>query len=300
MPDSTSVVIYLDMDTILDSTIVTDEKFHFEGNVNRPRMVRSWIESSREGRMFWLEDGKIDITGEKGSMANSKIEGSKTQKDAELLLSRKDSLFKEMESLRDMITDKNRDSLFIVHEQMIDHEIVINKKFIRDYPNSYESLTVLYDGSMQRLGPSETAKLFSLMNDELHSTEEGKTIADFIKLPDVPKIGEKYVDFEQKNSEGQLMKFSELTGRYTLLEFWASWCGPCRSSNPELIKDYEKYKGKGFTIVGVSLDTNKEKWLKAIEKDSLTWENFSDLKGFHSEPAMLYGVTAIPENFSDR
>ncbi|WP_072881408.1 TlpA disulfide reductase family protein [Salegentibacter echinorum] len=297
LPDSTSVVMYLDMDTVLDSTIVMNEKFRFKGKIERPRRVMLRIESTKEGRLFWLENKMIDITGEKGNIQNSQIEGSTTQDEAELLLSRKDSIYEKMESLRDMITDANRDSLFLVHEKMIDQEVEINKEFIKDYPNSYESITVLNDGTMQRLGPLETGKLFSLMNDSLRSTKEGKTIADFIKLPASPKVGEQYVDFKQKNMEGQSVKFSEVIGKYTLLEFWASWCGPCRSSNPELIQLYERYKDNGFTIVGVSLDTNKEKWIKAVQQDGLNWQNLSDLKGFHSKPAEVYGVTAIPENF---
>ena len=297
MPDSTTVVIYLDMETILDSTIIINEKFQIKGKVKRPTRVMLRIESTRDSRMFWLENNKIDIIGEKGNMRNSKIVGSKTQKEANILLERKDSIYKEMDRLGKMITESNRDSLFNIHEQMIDTEVEINKNFITDYPNSYESLTVLYQSTMRKLGPVETDKLFFLMNKELQLTEEGKSITLFIQLNKSPKVGEKYVDFEQANIKGQQIRFSEIMGRYTLLEFWASNCGPCRGFNPELVKEYELYKDKGFVIVGVSLDTNKEKWIKAVEKDGLIWENVSDLKGFDNEVAMIYGVTAIPENF---
>jgi peroxiredoxin len=297
LPDSTTIFIYLDMDTILDSAMVINEKFKLEGEVERPLRVNLRIKNTRGSRTFWLESKEIDIIGEKGNIGDSKIDGSTTQKEAELLMSRKDSIYKKMENLRDMITNKNRDSLFLVHEKMIDNEVEINKKFIKDYPNSYESLTVLSEGTMQRLGKLETKKLFSLINEELRYTEEGKTIAEFIKLPDGPKVGDKYVDFELSNTNGQKVSFSNKMGKLTLLEFWASWCGPCRSSNPELLVEYEKYKNDGFKIIGVSLDTHREKWLEAVRQDELTWENLSDLEGFKSEPAMVYGVTAIPDNF---
>ena len=297
IPDSTTVVIYLDMDTILDSTIIINEKFQIKGNIERPTRVMLRIKSTKDSRMFWLENNKIDIIGEKGNMRNSKIVGSKTQEAAKILIERKDSIFKEMDRLGKMVTESNRDSLFDIHEQMIDEEVEININFIKDYPNSYESLTVLYQSTMRRLGPVETDKLFSLMNEELQSTEEGELITLFIQINKSPKVGEKYVDFEQANIKGKAIRFSDLMGKFTLLEFWSSSCGPCRSSNPKLVKEYELYKENGFVIVGVSLDTNQEKWIKAVEKDGLIWENVSDLQGFDNEVAMVYGVTAIPENF---
>jgi thiol-disulfide isomerase/thioredoxin len=297
MPDSTKVVMYLDMDSILGSTIVLNEKFQFNGIVERPRRVMLKIESTRDGRMFWLENKTIHITGEKGDFYNSKITGSKTQVEAELLLEQKDSIFNEMEKLGEMVTDNNRDSLFTVHEKMLDMEAEISKNFILEHPNSYESLTTLYWNTMKRLGAAETAKVFVQIDKKLQKTEEGKSIAQFIKLNKNPKVGEKFVDFEQTDTQGRSIRLSEIMGKYTLLEFWSSSCGPCRGFNPELVQEYELYKNKGFIILNVSLDTNKEKWLQAIEKDGLIWHNVSDLNGFQNEAALIYGVDAIPENF---
>ncbi|MDN5202776.1 TlpA disulfide reductase family protein [Fulvivirgaceae bacterium BMA10] len=296
IPDGTTVLMYLDTNTILDSTVVMNEKFQFKGKLERPTRVMLRIKSTRDRRMFWLENQKIEIIGEKGNFINSKIIGSKTQKEADLLLARKDSIHKEMTRINEMVTDSNRDSLFVIYNQMIDREVEINENFIKDYPDSYESITVLY-ASKERLGATETGKLLSLMNEELQLTKEGKSIAHFIESNKSPEVGEKYVDFVLPNIEGQPIRFSEVKGKYTLVEFWASWCGPCRTSNPELVEAYELYKDKGFVIIGVSLDTNKKKWTKAVEKDGLTWENVSDLKGADNEAAMIYGVRDLPDNF---
>ena len=297
IPDSTAVVMYQNMETILDTAFIINEKFQFKGNVERPTRVVLRIESTRDSKTFWLENSQIAIIGEKGAITNSKVSGSKTQKEADLLKQRKDSIYKDMEALGKKVNNTNRDSLFVIYEKMIDVEAEINKNFITDYPDSYESLTVLEQSTMKRLGVAETKKLFSLLNETLQLTDEGKSITNFIKLNKNPKVGEKYIDFEQTNSQGHPIKVSDIKGKYTLIEFWASWCGPCRAFNPELVKEYELYKEKGFEIVGVSLDSNKEKWLKAIEKDGLTWENISDLKGWKNDAATIYGITAIPDNF---
>ncbi|MVM41703.1 redoxin domain-containing protein [Spirosoma sp. HMF3257] len=92
-------------------------------------------------------------------------------------------------------------------------------------------------------------------------------------------------------------RFEKLSGKYTLVDFWASWCGPCRQESPTLVRLYTKYKGKGFAIVSVSIDTDKTRWENAIKKDGYTWENVSELDGYSGSTAALYTVTAIPNSF---
>lgn len=101
-------------------------------------------------------------------------------------------------------------------------------------------------------------------------------------------------DFAQNDPDGQPIKLSELRGKVVLVDFWASWCGPCRRENPNVVRMYNKYKSQGFEILGVSLDKQKGAWLKAIEKDKLTWPHVSDLRGWKNEVAQLYSVTSVP------
>lgn len=111
------------------------------------------------------------------------------------------------------------------------------------------------------------------------------------------QIGKIAPDFTLKTPEGKLIKLSELRGKYILIDFWASWCGPCRQENPNVVKLYNRFKDKGFDILGVSLDRDSTDWVKAIKSDKLTWLHVSDLKYWDSEAARLYNITSIPATY---
>ena len=105
------------------------------------------------------------------------------------------------------------------------------------------------------------------------------------------------MDFSQTDTKNNLVKLSDFHGKIVLLEFWGSWCGPCRESNPELVKIYNEFKNRGFELLGVGAETSRDVWLKAIEKDKLTWTNVTDLKGDKNTVALMYGVSYYPTNF---
>ena len=113
----------------------------------------------------------------------------------------------------------------------------------------------------------------------------------------VLSVGQKAPDFESIDPNGKVVKLSDFKGKYTLLDFWASWCAPCRQENPNIVEQYEKFKDKGFTVFGVSLDDSRSAWLKGIKDDNLNWVQVSDLQRWNSEPAQLYKINAIPASF---
>ena len=168
--------------------------------------------------------------------------------------------------------------------------------YIESHPDSLESAHTLAVMSTT-FGKEKTAELFNKLTPRVKNSDDGKMVEQYLLLNKELKIGDKFVDFEMMDSNGQQRKLSELQGKIVLLEFWSSWCGPCLSDIPYLKKTYEKYHKYGFEIFSVSFDTNKESWLKIIEQKNLDWNHVTELKNVGNTAGLIYGVSGIPDNF---
>lgn len=296
IPDNTIVYISSNNKKI-DSTIVLNGKFEFSGKVEIPTNVFLIIEKPFNYTSFWLENSEIYFEAEEGNFNEAIIIGSKVQEEEEVLNKRLSSIRKEMDDFEDTdfeeLTDQEIDSIY---KHLDGRYATINQNFIRDFPNSLISSHVLsiYASTW---GKKITKELFEKFPIENKNTPNGKEIARYIALNQEPEIGALYIDFEMEDENGMLRKLSEMKGKVVLLEFWASWCGPCRVENPNLVKTYERFHPKGFEIFAVSLDIKKDNWLQAIENDQLNWTHVSDLKGNGNLASLIYGISAIPDNF---
>ncbi|WP_282053371.1 AhpC/TSA family protein [Maribacter luteus] len=256
---------------LIDSTTVENNTFVFKTNLSSsPLQVALWTDDEHY-RFLWLENNKMTFDASKSNFENAKVTGSDTENLAQ-------PLRKELENL----TEKN--------------QRIREIEFIKNHPNSILSAEILSTYSTT-FGKKETKELFDLFSEQNKKSKYGKIIESYIELYAEPKIGGQFIDFEMIDLNGNQKKLSELKGKTILLDFWASWCAPCRKENPNLVKTYNKFKSKGFEIFAVSLDENKENWLKAIKNDHLYWYHVNDLKGNGNKASLIYGVEGIPDSF---
>lgn len=172
-------------------------------------------------------------------------------------------------------------------------------QYAKEHPDSYFSVVALSEAGTDNFDIQEIETVFNAIAEKYRNAPDGKAFAQRINAATNIVIGKEAPDFTQNDPNDRPVKLSDFRGKYLLIDFWASWCGPCRQENPNLVKAYAQYKDKGFEILGVSLDNKngKKAWLAAIEKDGLTWPQVSDLKYWNNEVARMYGIRAVPSNY---
>lgn len=170
--------------------------------------------------------------------------------------------------------------------------------FIKNNPSSFFALQALSESvSGYNLKSDIAMPLFNKLSEQLRLSYTGQGLYKILNASTITALGAKAPDFTQHDINGKALSLSDFKGKYVLVEFWASWCAPCRAESPNLLKQYAIYKDKGFEILGVSVDHDKSKWLEAVKKDGLTWPQVSDLKGWESDVRKVYGISGVPANF---
>ncbi|MCM5527116.1 TlpA disulfide reductase family protein [Parasegetibacter sp. NRK P23] len=169
--------------------------------------------------------------------------------------------------------------------------------FAEQNPGSYFSVVALSEAAGAKMDVARIEPIFNAIKEKWRNTDAGKELVQRMASVSLTAVGSEAPAFTQANVEGKPVALKDFKGKYVLVEFWASWCGPCRAENPNLVKQYAQYKEKGFEILSVSLDSEKDKWVDAIQKDGLPWTHVSDLKGWNNAVGRLYGVRGVPASF---
>ena len=287
-------------DTKIDSAKVIDGKFTFKGRVEEPVQGMLFSRDYRLRLDLFVDKGSVDISG---ATDNLKVAGSKVVNDydlfnREIMSNRKwvNNIYTEAWNAKQSGDTARARLLEADGRKWYDYEYEIRKNYIRQHPASpisaRELLMYVNNKTLDECKP-----MYEALDATVKASLQGQELTRRMELLSKIKTGNKALPFAQTSVDGQTITLDTYKGKYVLLEFWASWCGPCRAENPNLRKQMEIFKAKGFNVLGVSLDKARDPWIKAIEKDGLTWTQVSDLKGWNNAIAVAYGVKAVPANF---
>ncbi|HXS36004.1 MAG TPA: TlpA disulfide reductase family protein [Flavipsychrobacter sp.] len=302
-----------DIITVIDSTKTSETgSFELSGIAPEPGLYRLRFQQDKF-ILLSVDKGDIKVSGDWNMLENYNVNGSSAS------LSLRNFLFAIREHLRDFNTmhivldsmkAKGNDSALTSAKKDFDDMVTGFTRYVEQYadtthfaPNAIfaarilnirtekDFLNAFVQGLDRRFPNLKIIKDYETYYAQASSSLNPPTTSSR------PEIGAIAPDLNLPTPEGKMVSLSSLKGKYVLLDFWASWCGPCRAENPNVVAAYNKYKDKKFVILSVSLDNNKNAWLAAIKKDNLTWTHVSDLKGWESSAARVYDIESIPSNF---
>jgi len=288
-------------------------QFEFNGQIDQPAEAYLTINTKgtsyayNNGVKFYVEEGNISITCRDSSLDKAVITGTKTNNTEDhykTLLLPIETRDEQLETMDTSATEAQKKSPVFLKDLEFQNKKLeaerkeVNKKFISDNTSSVVSLDALYSYAMYSDYDGIKA-LYDQLTHEVKNSASGIAYAQELEKMSTVAIGKIAPDFELSDTSYQRVALSSLRGKYVLLDFWASWCPVCRESNPGLVKAYDQYKNKNFTMLGVSIDKQNDRkaWLNAIHHDGLTWTQVSDLKFWNSKVVGLYHLTALPQNF---
>lgn len=298
-----------------DSTTLVNGEFHFKGSMNPYSSVRMALDHKGVGREIATHGGDVIYfhfgnetlnISSKDSLENALMSGSKTYDEYAAYAKAVGPMPWDIDKISNAeiaaAPELVNDTAFTNqvarhHYKMIADFQVKNLEFAKTHPNSYFAPVALFGTAANDKTVTTAELVFKTFSPEIQATDNGKIIKEFIAAHYRLKIGGPAPVFTQVNPAGKPVSLASYKGKIVLIDFWASWCSPCRQEIPNLVSQYKMYKDKGFEILSVSLDNSRDKWLKAVQQEGMAWQQVCDLNGQNNKAAVLYGVSAIPATF---
>ncbi len=302
LPDSTMVFLARPArpSDVLSTDYSKNGKFTLFGSVNDADLYQLSFIGRTEVADVFLTNEKLTVTGDVKSLKKVAFAGSSAQKDYELFNTKfdaiKDKLGKLVNTINQASEGRQRDSLIKVFERNKAKVLQQLDEFIAAKPSSPVTPFAVFVTSPVNPDINALEERYNKLTAAAKKTFYGREVEKVIAGAKIGLEGTQAVDFIQNDTTGKPVSLSSFKGKYVLVDFWASWCGPCRLENPNVVDAYNTFKNKNFTVLGISLDQHRDKWIQAIYADNLTWTHVSDLKYWQNEAAQLYRISGIPAN----
>lgn len=289
----------------IDSAVSKKGSFKMKGGaVEYPEMVQLVAGDTRKRTSFYLENSEIKIEGTLDSLFKAKVSGSKTQDEYDAFVASNKPLSDAYAALYSeyQTASQSGDAAKVADiekkaEELQNQMLENQKNFVINNPSSYVSPSILSSLAYD-MEAAELESIISKFDTTIANLPPVVTLKERVEVMKAVAIGRKAPDFTMNDVDGKPVTLSSKYGpKLLLVDFWAAWCGPCRQENPNVVRVYNEFNKKGFDIFGVSLDQDRDAWVKAIEDDKLTWTHVSDLQYWNNAAAKLYAVQAIPANF---
>ena len=286
-----------------DSAVLDHGFFKFSGIADTAELCN--ILFNGQSKRFFLENGKISMLIKKDSVPQALISGTKTQDEYNRLvdvnLKSNTDQMKEVDKAYEAASlKKNKaatDSLEKLYNSLDEQQKALLVDFVKAHPSSIVSAYEIAINFSYNPKLSKLDSLYSMLDSNVKATHFGRKVGTLLIKEKLTAIGQPAPGFSINDADNNPVTLASFKGTYLLLDFWASWCGPCRQENPNVVKVFHRYKNKKFDIFGVSLDESKEAWVKAVKKDGLDWTQVSELKGWKSDVVAEYGIQGIPMNY---